>query len=340
MKLKKVAILGLILVVLFSLVYWLGPRFPQPILDDNLPQFKFTVEQTDSVVNAEMKAWPVKPDNEGRIFWVNDSAKKQTEYCLLYLHGFSASWFEGEPVHRHFAQRYGMNLYTPLLLPHGLITNDPLLDMTPDKLYQSAKQALVMAHILGKKVLIMSTSTGGTLSLKLAHDFPELVDGLFLFSPNIAINDKGARVLNNPWGLKIARWITGDKYRITNTDSLSTDCKYWNCKYRLEAAVYLEQLVESTMKKETFEKVKCPVLLQYYFKDEQNQDPVVKVSAMHPMFDQLGTPENLKKKQAVDAETHTIASQLFSKSWQEVEENCYHFAEEILKLKSPNTTPQ
>jgi hypothetical protein len=58
------------------------------------------------------------------------------------------------------------------------------------------------------------------------------------------------------------------------------------------------------------------------------------------MFDQLGTPENLKKKQAVDAETHTIASQLFSKSWQEVEENCYHFAEEILKLKSPNTTPQ
>jgi len=34
----------------------------------------------------------------------------------------------------------------------------------------------------------------------------------------------------------------------------------------------------------------------YYFKNEKFQDSVVSVEAMLKMFDQLGTPENLKVK--------------------------------------------
>ena len=161
----------------------------------------------------------------------------------------------------------------------------------------------------------MSTSTGGTLSLKLAAEFPELIHGLILLSPNVAINNSAAFLLSKPWGLQIARSVYKGNYRITDTDFASEGCRYWNCKYRLEAVVYLQQLVESTMTKETFSKVKMPVFLGYYYKDELNQDKVVKVDAMLKMFDQLGTPENMKQKVAFpEAGDHPIGKQIVFKS--------------------------
>jgi pimeloyl-ACP methyl ester carboxylesterase len=226
-----------------------------------------------------------------------------------------------------------MNLYIPLLASHGIDTTEALIDMTPDRLYESAKEALVAAQALGDKVILMSTSTGGTLSLKLAAEFPELVTGLILYSPNIAINNGAAFLLSKHWGLQIARAVSHGKYRVTNSDFGSEECKYWYCKYRLEGVVYLQQLVEATMTRETFEKVNQPVFLGYYYKDAEHQDPTVKVDAMLNMFGQLGTSENMKVKVAFpEAGCHPIASKLFSKSWQDVEKASYQFAEEKLGL--------
>jgi hypothetical protein len=99
--------------------------------------------------------------------------------------------------------------------------------------------------------------------------------------------------------------------------------------------VYLQQLVEATMTKETFTQVTQPVFLGYYYKDEEHQDPTVRVDAMLKMFDELGTPENLKEKVSFpEAGCHPIASKLFSKSWQELEQAGYRFAEEKLGLKA------
>jgi pimeloyl-ACP methyl ester carboxylesterase len=259
--------------------------------------------------------------------------KNNTEYCLLYLHGYGACWYEGNPVHIDFARRYGMNLYAPLLASHGIDTTEALIDMTPDRLYDSAKEALVAAHSLGEKVILMGTSTGGTLALKLAAEFPDLMDGLILLSPNITINNPAAFLLSKPWGLQIGRLASGGKYRVSNTDHESEECKYWICKQRVEALVYLQQLVEATMTKETFSKVSDPVFLAYYYKDEEHQDPTVKVDAMLKMFDQLDTQESEKQKVAFpDAGTHVIGCKLFSGAWKEVEEASYQFAEEKLGL--------
>jgi alpha-beta hydrolase superfamily lysophospholipase len=52
----------------------------------------------------------------------------------------------------------------------------------------SSEVYALIAKKLGKKVIIMSTSTGGTLSLQLAAAFPEIA-GLVMYSPNIEINN-------------------------------------------------------------------------------------------------------------------------------------------------------
>lgn len=330
---KKISFVILSLTAVLFVTYLAGPKFPKPELNNQLPEIQVQVSDFDRYMKNYDSGKKIKPDNESRMVWANDSLKNKTPYCLLYIHGFSASWYEGNPVHIDFAHRYGMNLYIPLLASHGIDTTEALIDMTPDRLYESAKEALVAAQALGDKVLLMSTSTGGTLSLKLAAEFPELVAGLILYSPNVAINNGAAFLLSKPWGLQIARSVYSGNYRVTNPDFASEDCRYWNCKYRLEAVVYLQQLVESTMKNTTFEKVNQPVFLGYYYKDEENQDKVVKVDAMLNMFDQLGTQENLKQKVSFpEAGDHPIASKLFSKSWQEVEKASYQFAEEKLGL--------
>ena len=330
---KKILIALGIIIALLLVGYWSGPKFPAPELSTDLPKIGVQTSTFESYLKQKEAGLKLKPDNESRVIWANDSLKEKTPYCLLYLHGFSASWFEGEPIHRDFARRFGMNLYIPLLASHGIDTTEALIDMTPDRLWKSAKEALVAAHSLGEKVILMSTSTGGTLSLKLAAEFPDLMDGVILLSPNIAINDPAAFLVSKPWGLQLARFVKKGNYREAKADH-PEELQYWQCKQRLEAAVYLQQLVESTMTEKTFKKVTKPVFLGYYYKDEKNQDGVVRVDAMLKMFDQLSTPENLKQKVAfTEAGTHVIGCKLLSGAWQDVENAAFTFAEEKLGLK-------
>lgn len=330
---KKFLFITLTVFCALFIAYFSGPEFPEPELSNKLPDIQIQPAEAELYLKNKESGLKIKPDNGSSIIWANDSVKKKTTCCLLYLHGFSASPYEGNPVHIDFARRYGMNLYLPLLASHGIDTTEALIDMTPDRLYDSAKEALVVAQSLGDKVILMGTSTGGTLILKLAAEFPELMDGMILLSPNVAINNPAAFLLSKPWGLQIARKVYKGNYRITNTDFASEDCHYWNCRYRLEAVIYLQQLVESTMTEETFSKITKPVFLGYYYKDEEHQDQVVRVDAMLHMFDQLGTPENLKQKIAFPgAEAHPIASKLFSKAWPDVEKAAFIFAEEKMGL--------
>jgi len=318
------------IVVLLFATYFLGPQMPDPVLNTTLPVIAGEVGEYVTHLEANQK---VKPGNEAKIIWANDSIHRQTEYVLLYLHGFSASHMEGFPVNEDFPKRYGCNAYLARLASHGLVTENPLIDMTPFLLYESAKQAMVIASKLGKKIIIMGTSTGGTLALKLASDFPQMVYGLILYSPNVRIKQKASVLLSKPWGLQIARLNFGGNFRVSNDDPSSEICKYWYCSYRAEGPVFLQQLVDATMTDKVFLKVTCPLFLGYYFKDEQHQDETVEVKAGLKMFDKVGTTASLKQAQAFpEAGSHVIACSLTSKSAQEVEKATYKFAETILKM--------
>jgi pimeloyl-ACP methyl ester carboxylesterase len=177
-------------------------------------------------------------------------------------------------------------------------TTEQLVRLTADSYWESARQALDIGRQLGDRVILMGTSTGGTQALQLAATYPSMVSAIVLYSPNIAINDPNAWLLNNHWGLQIARLVTGSNY-IVAKDDRPVYRQYWSKPYRLEAAVALEEMLETTMNKETFGKIKQPTLLLYYYKDEQHQDPVVKVSAMKEMFASLGTPASLKRAMAL-----------------------------------------
>ncbi len=325
MKLLKKILFAVAIIVV---VFLLGPSPKTPEYSTPLPSIPESNDELIQYVASLEKRHTIKPDNEARIVWHNDSLKNKTEYAIVYLHGFSASQEEGNPVHRNTAKQLGANLYLARLSGHGIDTSDALLHMTATSLWETAKEAYAIGKQLGKKVILMGTSTGGTLALQLAATYPEIA-GLILLSPNIAINDPNAWITNNPWGLQIARLVKGGKMNIVpNKPDIYK--KYWNDQYRLEAVTELEELLETTMTKETFEKIKQPVLTLYYYKNEKEQDPVVKVSAMKKMFEQLSTPSSLKKMVPIpNAGNHVLGSPIQSKDVVTVEQEAVAFLKEV-----------
>ena len=186
---------------------------------------------------------------------------------------------------------------------------------------------------IGVPLALMPTSLMKRVQ-PLAAEYPG-IKALILLSPNIAINDPSAWVLNNHWGLNIARMVLGSKYVDSKKDTRDIFKQYWYNHYRLEAAVSLEELLETSMTKETFERVTQPTLLLYYYKDKVHQDSTVKVSAMQEMFSQLGTPSNLKRSVAIpNAGDHVIGSYIRSKDVESVERECKRFLKEIVQLRT------
>ena len=317
-------------ILILTVFYLSGPQPETPGFSDAFPNVPGPGE-LDDYIGAMEERHQLKADNEARIVW-NDTTHRKTPYAVVYLHGFSASQKEGDPVHLRFAKAFGCNLFLARLADHGIDTTDALYYFTADRAWESAKQALAIGEKLGEKVILMSTSTGGTLALMLAARYPDKVHALINLSPNIAINDPAAFLLNNPWGLYIARAVMGGKYR--DTGASAEDSKYWNGKYRLESLVQLQELLESSMNPETFHEVSQPSLTLYYYKNEQEQDPQVKVSAMLAMHEELSTPDSLKMAKAVpNADAHVIGSSMTSHDVEGVYREIELFASKKLHMK-------
>jgi esterase/lipase len=317
-------------ITVLIIIYFLGPQPATPKYTTQLPAVPAEAVQLEKYIANNEANHKLKPDNEARIIWANDSTKELTPYSVVYLHGFSASQEEGDPVHIDFAKKYGFNLYLSRLSDHGVDTTEPLANFTAERLWNSALEAYAIGQQLGKKVILMSTSTGGTVALKLCAEYPEIASNIML-SPNIAINNPSAWMLNNHWGKQIAEIVEG-KHR-TVSDTTAIYAKYWNNRYATKSLVQLEELLETTMKESTFQKVKQPTLLLYYFKDEDHQDDVVKVSAMKRMYAQLGTHELLKRQAAIpEAGNHVLGSPIKSKDVESVKREIDKFAAEVMKL--------
>jgi pimeloyl-ACP methyl ester carboxylesterase len=323
----------LLLPAVLVLFYVAGPHPSPPAYSLDLPIIGNNPATIERDILYSESLHHLKPDNEARIVWFNDTTKAETDYCVVYLHGFSASQKEGDPIHRNIAAEFGCNLYLSRLAEHGIDTSEQLIRLTADKYWESAKKALAIGKKLGKKLILMGTSTGASLALQLAAEFPKDIAALILLSPNIAINDPFAWVLNDPWGLQIARFVKHGKYVISDDDRPEYR-KYWNKPYRLEAAVALEEYLETAMIRENFNKVTQPVLLLYYYKDRIHQDSVVKVTAMLDMFDELGTPADLKRKVALpNTGDHVIGSPIKSRDVESVQKEIENFLINVLSVQ-------
>src|ERR1044071_4864032 len=137
---RKTVFITFPIIVLIA-IYFLGPTPHKNKWSKELPAVPQQPAELENFIAANEAKHKLKPDNEARIVW-NDSTKAKTPYSVVYLHGFSASQEEGNPVHRDFAKKFGCNLCLSRLADHGVDTTEQLLYFNGDRMWESAKEAM------------------------------------------------------------------------------------------------------------------------------------------------------------------------------------------------------
>lgn len=221
----------------------------------NVSQYLVDIEGSfDDLING----------TERKIRWY--SGTQQTKLALVYLHGFSASRQELSPVTELIADKLGANIYYARLKGHGR-TEDAMIDGSVQAWLNDTRQAYEIGQLIGKQVIVISTSTGGTLATWLmAQPFANNIAANIMVSPNFGIKRKSAEIVRWPLGLKIAKWVNGSNYySFKPLNDIHT--KYWTERYPMEALVPVVKLVDQVndLDKST---ITTPQLIVYSPKDQ------------------------------------------------------------------------
>lgn len=138
-----------------AIPYWLDS--PLPIVPH--------IKDLQAWIMQKENTSPVIPHLESTIHF--HKKNQQAPICILYLHGFSASINETRPLADSIAKRLQANIIYQRIARHSL-SLAPMEYLNPENWYYSALEGLAIAKKLGEKVIVMSCSTGGTLSLLLS----------------------------------------------------------------------------------------------------------------------------------------------------------------------------
>ncbi len=327
MRIKKRFLIPAVIIA----VYAFGPRKDFQPIDSTPSQLNMPLTDLTAWVTAkDANVSDLKPDNETRLIWAD--SVRQTPYSVVYLHGFSASPMEGNPVHIEFAERYGCNLYIPRLPQHGISNPETFSDLEPAELINAAKEAVAVGQLIGEKVILMSCSTGSTLSLYLASETPDDIEALIMFAPNIDLHNNATELLTMPWGPQLAQVLVG-KYRSLDGLIGTPKAQYTTVKYRSEGLIALKALIESTMTEDVLKKVKQPFFIGYYYEDDEHCDQVISIDKIKWFESIAATPAEQKRVVPIPgAKTHVIPSGLHSKDIPGLQKAVYSFTEEVLGL--------
>ncbi len=320
--------------IVLVILYMLGPKVKTQQLRIHFPEVPTRINELEAyLAQREDTVLGLKPGNEAYILWADSLNKRKTPYSIVYIHGFGASPMEGDPVHRFLASHFGANLFVTRLPEHGIKRENGMEYLTAQKLADAAGEAYQIGKSLGDSVIVVGTSMGGALSLLLASQQPD-IHSILLYSPAIRENGERLEALFKPW-TKYLMEKTVMKNGVLHQNREGEKAAFWSEDYHINGYESLAVLLYSMMNQETFQKVKQPLFMGYYYKSAEEQDRVVSVPKMLEMYSQLGTPEDKKREMAFPKSgDHVIASSITSTDWEGVLFTSIDFLENVAHVPS------
>jgi esterase/lipase len=108
--------------------------------------------------------------------------------AIVLVHGLTDSPHFMRDIGEYFCAEMGFDVYIPLLRAHGLKDPEDMKDASYLAWERDVEFAIAAAKTSGGRVSIGGLSTGGTLSVKLALDDRQAIDGgVFLFSAALGL---------------------------------------------------------------------------------------------------------------------------------------------------------
>ena len=254
------AVLGLA-VVLVGL--WLFGPYEDATLVSNVGVVGPDLDAHFAAVEAEFD--DITPGVEKRVIWAVGAGVK-TDWAILYVHGFTGTSEELRPVPDQLAATLGANLIYTRLQGHGR-SDDAMAEATVQGWVSDLDEGLQAARVAGHKVLVISTSTGGTLVTALAQN-PQMmkdVAGLIFVSPNYAINNPVAPLLGWPGARYWLPPLAG-KQRSVDVRSVAHG-KYWTTTYPSVAVMPMAALI-GVVKRQDHSAQTIPALFWFCTNDQ------------------------------------------------------------------------
>ena len=192
---KVVVAVGVVLLIAGCALWLFGPYEDATLTPDQITvgpdldgHFECVEAPFDDITEGVQK----------QVIWAGEQGV-QTDWAILYVHGFSATSQEIRPVPDRLAEALGANLIFTRLAGHGR-DGTALAPGSVQAWASDLDEGLQAARIAGRRVLVISTSTGGSLVAALAQDraMMDAVAGLIFVSPNFGIANPIARLLSWP----------------------------------------------------------------------------------------------------------------------------------------------
>ncbi len=299
--------LCLALVAVGALIYWFGPREDVDLHPRFEPR-KFGEGVQVYFESIESAFDDIVPGVEKRVIWQDGFKERRTPVSILYLHGFSATSEEIRPVPDRVADALGANLVYTRLQGHGR-RGEAMAEGTASGWMQDMAEGLAAARAVGDQVVVISTSTGGTLAAAAAmdDDLSRDLAGIVFISPNFGVNTPGAWIPGLPWARDWLPVLMGENRDVSGPDPEKN--RYWSAIYPWEAVVPMTVLVDVVFALD-FSDAKVPAL--FWFSDD---DQVVRPDRTHEVAEVWGAPavvELVTIGPDDDPSSHVVAGRLMS----------------------------
>ncbi|SDD14502.1 alpha/beta hydrolase [Ruegeria marina] len=302
--------LGRVLALLLlagGLVWWLGP-YEKVDLAAGFEPRRFGEGVQVYFESVESRFSDITPGVEKRVIWAPGGYERRTPYSVVYLHGFSATSEEIRPVPDRIAGALDANLVYTRLQGHGR-GSAAMTEGTASGWMRDAAEALAAGRAVGEKVIVLSTSTGGTLAAAAALD-PEMsadVVAMILVSPNFGVNDPLAFVPSLPGARYWLPLVMGGERDVSSPDPAKNT--YWTSRYSWEAVVPMAALVKAVVGLD-FSLAQIPAL--FWFSPD---DKVVRPDLTRQVAARWGGPvevRNVTMGPGDDPSSHVVAGDIMS----------------------------
>lgn len=229
--------LPLALAFLFAVLWWADPRPGWPDLA-RLPAPEPDLDLDAWLDARESVFGDIVPGTEKAINWAVAPGER-TELSVVYIHGFSASRREISPVPEAIAAALGANYFGTRLAGHGrtdgtgpgAVPGEALGNATTEDWALDLAEAMAIGRRLGDRVVLMGTSTGGSLATLAALEpaWQDDIAALVTISPNFALNNNQAWMLDLPFAPRWLHLVGGTERSFTpyNADH----ALYWTERY-------------------------------------------------------------------------------------------------------------
>ncbi len=274
-------------------------------------------------ISRELK---VRPKNEEKLV----RFAEKTPVAILYIHGYGASRAEGELVMDRIAKQLKANTYYLRLPGHGTTILDHA-GVTPKEHLDEAITTLEMMRKLGDKVIVVGTSMGGLITTYIAAEYPGKMDAAVLVSPFYQFGNLNGKLTNFYPMFRLISAVMPHRPSSPIPDEADNWSLYWYPNQYMKALRQLHLLRAIGVHDSIFRKIHIPVLLLYYFKDEENRDTTADVGAMLDAYDEFndGTPNRLSRKVAIENGNHVLMSKYQKVDYDRVEKTVLDFVRDL-----------